>query len=348
MTRSETITRDSRSYRQGLVLGLTMAEVFLLLVFALLIALAALWNAEHKKRLAAERGRPDITAAAKTTSANLEAAIDTAGREKVDKALAALSERRDLQPLAPRERTFVEKIRQQQKSATQREISDEWRDLTRATQALPDLSERLALADAVRKAYPDIKDRKRVVDLIGQGLSAEKKGEHNWPPIINLSEAQGYYFATGKADIRPDFEQFLRSVIVPQLVQLAHEYNVGTIEVIGHTDEQPIAQRPSNLDAMLLNTLNDKASVSSLIPADNAGLGLARAVAVTRILKEDNRLKPYTILPLSGGELITPADRLTAGGGGADKTRRRIEIRLRRSNPAKLVPGQAPDTASQK
>ena len=341
MTRTETITRDSRSYRQGLVLGLTMAEVFLLLVFALLIALASLWKAEHKRRIAAELRRPDITAPERATVAKLEAAIETAGRDKVDKALAALSEKRNLQSLAPNEWTFVEQMRERQKGTTPREISDQWRSLTRATQT-PDLPERLALADAVRKAYPDIKDRKRITDLIGQGLAADKRGEHDWPPIINLSEAEGYYFTTGKADIRPDFERLLRDVIVPQLVQLAHQYNVGTIEVIGHTDEQPIVQRPSNLDAMLLNTLNDKASVSSLIPADNAGLGLARAVAVTHILKEDDRLNPYTILPLSGGELITPADQLTAGGGGADKSRRRIEIRLRRSNPAKLAPGQSP------
>src|SRR5215468_1762869 len=35
---SETIGRQAASYRQGLVLGLTMAEIMLLLVFCLLIA----------------------------------------------------------------------------------------------------------------------------------------------------------------------------------------------------------------------------------------------------------------------------------------------------------------------
>jgi len=63
MSHVETVNQDTRSYRQGLVLGLTMAEVFLLLVFALLIALATLWNSEREKRKAAEDklgGPPDL------------------------------------------------------------------------------------------------------------------------------------------------------------------------------------------------------------------------------------------------------------------------------------------------
>jgi hypothetical protein len=39
-----TIKRDSRSYRQGLVLGLTMAETMLLLVFCLLMAAAMVFT----------------------------------------------------------------------------------------------------------------------------------------------------------------------------------------------------------------------------------------------------------------------------------------------------------------
>jgi hypothetical protein len=187
-----------------------------------------------------------------------------------------------------------------------------------------------------------LSDPRRAIDLIEQGIRAEKQGEHDWPPIINLSEAQNHFFEIGKAELSPAFESHLRAVIGPQLQQLAQRFRTGTIEVIGHTDEQRISQRPSNLDAALLDIVRGTTSVSSLIPADNAGLGLARAVAVARILTQDERLAPYTILPLSAGQLITTSDRLTQGGGTADKERRRIEIRLRRSNPAKFVPGQAP------
>jgi hypothetical protein len=64
-----------------------------------------------------------------------------------------------------------------------------------------------------------------------------------------------------------------------------------------------------------------------LIPADNAGLGLARAVAVVR---PDARRA--TKLPLSGGQLIGVDDTLTKGGGDDDPERRRIEMRVRRAN----------------
>jgi hypothetical protein len=188
---------------------------------------------------------------------------------------------------------------------------------------------------------PEEKDWKRLIPLLERGLAAEKKGEHDWPPIINLSEARGHFFEKGKAELKPEFETHLRVVIVPLLLERARQYRVTTIEVIGHTDEQKIVSRNSNLDAFLLDTVrNNTGNVSSLIPADNAGLGLARATAVVRVLGADERLKSYTLLPLSGGQLIGVDDRLTSGGGGGDEPeRRRIEIRLRRANISETPTG---------
>src|SRR6266481_1109326 len=48
------IIQQSSSYRQGLVLGLTMAEIMILLVFCLLIALATFLSLEQKGREKAE------------------------------------------------------------------------------------------------------------------------------------------------------------------------------------------------------------------------------------------------------------------------------------------------------
>src|SRR5579859_5664111 len=58
------IIRQSASYRQGLVLGLTMAEIMILLVFCLLIAMAAFLRTEHAAREAAERSMEKEKAAA--------------------------------------------------------------------------------------------------------------------------------------------------------------------------------------------------------------------------------------------------------------------------------------------
>jgi outer membrane protein OmpA-like peptidoglycan-associated protein len=156
-------------------------------------------------------------------------------------------------------------------------------------------------------------------------------GENNWPPIITLSEADDYFFATGKAELRPEFELKLRDEIVPLLNQLTRKFRVDIIEVTGHTDEQAIVARNSNLDQTLLGVLKGGGQVSSLIPSDNAGLGLARAVAVARILMGDERMSAYRILPMSGGQLIEVGERVAGGRKGDVKERRRIEIRLRRS-----------------
>ena len=49
------IFRQSSSYRQGLVLGLTMAEIMILLIFCLLITMAAFLKREQAGRQEAEQ-----------------------------------------------------------------------------------------------------------------------------------------------------------------------------------------------------------------------------------------------------------------------------------------------------
>ncbi|APO72198.1 hypothetical protein IE4872_PD01677 (plasmid) [Rhizobium gallicum] len=74
-----------------------------------------------------------------------------------------------------------------------------------------------------------------------------------------------------------------------------------------------------------------------MLPADNAGLGLARALAVAIELKADKKLEGATILPMSAAQLVLPGDTLTRGQAGNVESRRRIEIRIRRRN-ASLSP----------
>src|SRR3974390_213933 len=141
MSQAETVRQDTRSYRQGLVLGLTMAEVFLLLVFALLIALAALWNNEHQRRVAAEIKAGQVTAL-DTAERNLlvaaEDAAAVAGRGKTTRLLTDFRANRNPQTLTPEEHKFVEEVRRQQAGATSQTISDQWRRLTEATSSLPE------------------------------------------------------------------------------------------------------------------------------------------------------------------------------------------------------------------
>jgi len=157
---------------------------------------------------------------------------------------------------------------------------------------------------------------------------------HHWPPIIKLDEANGYFFDIGKATLKPEFEHAIRGPVVAALLKAAEEYDINVIEVVGHTDEQPIGSRSSNMDKELLAALANPSAVDKLLPADNAGLGLARAISVVGVLGKDKRLSKYKILPLSGGQLIHTDETLARGFSPNDvKERRRIEIRLRKSTP---------------
>jgi hypothetical protein len=102
--------------------------------------------------------------------------------------------------------------------------------------------------------------------------------------------------------------------------------------VIGHTDERALPGGLSNLDRELPAATAGYKSIGALQPADNAGLGLARALAVVNVLASDLRLRNFRILPLSGAQLIGTDGRLTRWDEQGDvRERRRIEIRMRKS-----------------
>lgn len=291
--------RQDKPYRRGLILGLTMAEVMILLMFVMLMALAAAL-ANRDERIAA---------------------MDKGGASRLVEAL--------------------------QRAYPQAHNSDDYfKELVRAIEArraiesaVPEKDRQNLLEDAElgRKAReaaaaagaddPAAFTRSALDDRIDRG---GKRGE--WPPFFSLSEAGGYYFDSGKATLRPEFERNLRSTIVPLLARNIAEYDVNIVEVIGHTDEVPMVGT-SNLDRTLIEASANRVPISALTSADNAGLAIARAVAVVRILRADPRLAGVTILPLSGAQMIVPTDRVADGTArGDDQKRRRIEIRLRRSS----------------
>jgi flagellar motor protein MotB len=342
------IGRQTSSYRQGLVLGLTMAEIMLLLVFCLLIAVGVALTTERAKRddALARLNRVETTAAA--------------NQKLVD--------------IIKRNQLLAELIARAAKLGSQSEIDEFWRKLVERNDAVSQMESQGLSLSALEQANlvrlrelmargldPDKAARnaafataieamlaERDLDklspqelavLLDKGVEAskakppevaEKKG-HNWPPIINLSEAGGYFFATGSAELTPSFAQELRTVVVDKLLEIAESYDVDVIEVIGHTDEQPVNSRYSNLDRSLA-TVTTGSSAGVLQWADNAGLGLARALSVVERLSADQRLKNFRILPLSAAQLINTDGRITRWDNKGDvRERRRIEIRMRKS-----------------
>ena len=340
------ISRQSTSYRQGLVLGLTMAEVMILLVFCLLIALATFLKTERDARQKAEEQLRQEREAALANS-------DFVEQIKKDPGLTELLKNRSA-------------------ADGQGKLDEFWRELVEGGSVLSAAKRSGLTASDMRSHITDIKAIKdgkldpgkaardakiaavvdkvapgalpdRIAALIERGLatpiSAPKpeSERHKWPPIIALSDANGRFFKSGSAEVDSEFKALLLNSTAPHIAKLIKEYkdyDIDVIEVVGHTDEQPIGNRPSNLDRDLVSVLRGGASIAGITPADNAGLGLARAVSVVGILRQSQELAGYKILPLSGGQLVNTNETLALGDNpGNVRERRRIEIRLRKTTP---------------
>ncbi|MGO6982527.1 hypothetical protein [Rhizobium leguminosarum] len=312
---AETPKLEHKGYNRGLILGLTMAESMLLLVFCLLLVAAALVTAERNKRYQVERKLQAI-------------------EQKLDEL------EKDNSAAAARVVELQAKLGAVNLSAADRQsFEKEWRELISARQIIDrlqrsgihvsDLEKLAALRKALSAngieldAAPD--EIKKLV-----AANAVKKSPHEWPPIINLSEAGGYHFRSGSAELTNEFKQKLGTSLSDQIADNLSRYQVDIIEVIGHTDEQPLSRTSSNLDQTFIDVLDNKQPITALEPADNAGLGLARAMAVANVLKANPKLAGATVLPMSAAQLILPGDTVTAGQAGDVEARRRIEIRIRR------------------
>ena len=90
--------------------------------------------------------------------------------------------------------------------------------------------------------------------------------------------------------------------------------------------------RVSNLDTAARDFFQAKTNIA-LRAKDNVGLGYARALSVTKHLRENPKLQNYTILPYSAAQMITPDGTITKEGDDFESSQlRRIEIRVRRQN----------------
>jgi flagellar motor protein MotB len=317
------VARQSSSYRAGLVLGLTMAEIMLLIIFCLLIALAAYLRFEKAKL---DKTQAKLDAA--------QAVPDSQGISQADRIVVdAVKQNPGL----------YEKIREVVNSPNGKPIDEFWRDLVTDPSVAAEYR-KLGTPEQLRQKLAEANELQSMMTKDGSQLSKNsikaliQKGldaiaGHQWPPIINLSEANGHYFKTGSAELAPDFRLELMTNVPERIIALIKQYDVDVIEVVGHTDEQPIGVRPSNLDQGLVRVLNG-AAIGSLVPADNAGLGLARAVSVVSVLRESKLLADYKLIPLSGAQLVNTDETLALKGTPGDiRERRRIEIRLRKSSP---------------
>jgi len=288
--------RQDKPYRRGLILGLTIAEIMILLIFVLLMALAAALAEREEKIEVLDNG-----GASRLVSALAQAYPDAKSQDDYFKELTRAISIRQM-------------VEEQGEEAANRQLVEDAQLGREAREAA---------------AKAGMEDPRSYIRSVPEQLRDAKKS--GFPPFFSLSEARGYYFDSGRATLRPGFEQNLRSEVIPRLAQFIEEYDIDVVEVIGHTDEVPMVGT-SNLDSRLIAASQGQFPIGALRSTDNSGLAMARAVSVVTVLRSDPRLSKVSILPLSGAQMVVPVDKVADGrSAGSDQSRRRIEIRLRRT-----------------
>ena len=344
------IIQQRSSYRQGLVLGLTMAEIMILLVFCLLIAMATFLKREETRREAAEtqlqqqqlqskRDR-EIVAALRQDAAlaeKIKSASGLSDPQAIDQYWRELVDGRTVAQEIEKSGLSLKQL--QDGLSTAANLRNNGIDVDRAIR-----NSRLveAIYRAMAKPGEPQVSTQAILDTIERGKTGVTANGHQWPPIITMSEAGGYFFESGSAELSPVFHFTLLNETPQKILDNIRKYDVDVIEVVGHTDERPIGFRASssNLDRDLTAVLKNDAAVASLVPADNAGLGLARAVSVVSVLRQSPLLSGYKMIPLSGAQLVNTDETLALWGSPGDiQERRRIEIRLRKSVPHEATAG---------
>lgn len=354
MRKLATINQDTDAYRRGVVLGLTMAEVLLLLVFCLLIATAVVLkrNQNRLEELQEQIALQNTVIEEQRDRIEINDSKVLISEELTRQLTKSINIKDDWRKLMSSQ-TLLKRLQQEgleadvliANSRVLKELQPIWEGLDTSAEIFEamELSERFNTETAMRGL--EGKPITEVTRLASIGLDSETSvsGEHDWPPIISLSEAEEYTFVSGSAELSSSFEQQLEG-IGQQVYETVQQYEANIVEVIGHTDERTLSSNISNLDQKLSDALNGNFPIDSLVAADNTGLGMARAVSVARVLKADPRLQNVVVLPLSGGQLILPGDQLSTGKNPGDvKSRRRIEIRVRRPDGEKQFSIQAGD-----
>jgi flagellar motor protein MotB len=348
------IIQHRSSYRQGLVLGLTMAEIMLLLVFCLLIAMASFLKTEQTKLADAKQLLAHQQAQNQRDRDVVDALRQNPALAEKLQSLSGLTDPKEIDQYWRElvdSRTVMANL--EKSGVSVRELPNRITDIERLRGKGIDPDKALRDADAIEAINRAMTTPGQpqastlaILNAIERGLAGSGPTGHQWPPIITLSDAGGNSFKSGSAELSPPFHDTLLNKTPSEIIAYVKKYDVDVIEVVGHTDEQPLGIRSSNLDGNLLSVLKNTANVASLIPADNAGLGLARAVSVVSVLRQSGLLAGYKLIPLSGAQLVNTDETLAIlGAAGDDPQRRRIEIRLRKSVPRETTASIAPAPA---
>jgi hypothetical protein len=177
------------------------------------------------------------------------------------------------------------------------------------------------------------------------------KPKNSEKPTIIFLPADKYNFPSGSAvlpqNLTRDINQNGKDGVILESIEKniaeleKSDKRVDVIEVIGHTDGQPVGslkcdnQKGGNLDKKLEPVSRGYQNVAILCPGSNADLGLMRALAVVKELqkaqkqKKSGLFKQLKFRAYSSAQLLLPDDQEFAEiDRSPNKQRRRIEIRF--------------------
>src|ERR1700743_1909989 len=260
------ILEQRSSSRRGLVLGLTMAEIMVLLVFCLLIAMATFLKREETRRVAAEQELKEEKAQNEHIREVVNSLSQSAAVAEKVESLSGLS---DPQAIDKYWRELVDSrgvVKEIEKVLTVKELRDGLANIAALRANNIDVDKAIHDAEIVgsinramaKPGDPPV-SAQAVLDALTRGMT-QGSGGHQWPPIIRMSEADGYFFRSGSAELSPSFQEALLTRTPREILNYIRKYDVDISEVGGHTDERPIgAQKVSNLDRDLLPVLKSEA-----------------------------------------------------------------------------------------
>lgn len=165
------------------------------------------------------------------------------------------------------------------------------------------------------------------------------------PPIIVFPESSNYKFPSGRAELSQEFKKHINTELRQRVLEITNKYDVDAIEVIGHTDGQPISgvnqsrqNQQSNLDANLERVNLGKLPVSRLQAGSNADLGIMRALAVVQELKQSGgEIANLNFRAYSAGQLLLEDGSPAPVDEKNTPERRRIEIRFTKLGQTQIV-----------
>ena len=227
---------STRQYRRGAVMGLTVAEAFMLLAFVLMM-LMMLWRQEDAKELAAAKEYAALPAEERAAVLATVRSLGEAGLDPADPIVAA----KLASVMALGDATLPDDVLAALARASDSERrkledlvrSDEWRQETVGER----VARRLQAAAASRAAVADTLRAELGPVVAAHGGAIEPDGALVFPDTV--------LFAAGRADITPELRAFLDSVCLPWLRTLEKSADaISDLRIEGHASSEWVGASP--------------------------------------------------------------------------------------------------------